>query len=120
MNYIITTILIIVGLGYHVMQTIKKFKGLFPELPIKTIWATFFKEEWDSLIVSGLGYVLFQTLYFILVYNKVIFPVWFTGWGLYVLAAVWGYAGQRLSYSFLNTAEQVLEKKVQNIKDSNG
>lgn len=111
MDYILTIVLLIIGIAYHVMQTISKLRNKFPDLKPNTIWSTFFLQEWDSLIVSFLGVAVFEVALFVIKYNAIPLPSWLDNWGIYAFAAVWGYAGQRLAYKFLNTGEVVLEKK---------
>lgn len=120
MDYKLTILLMIIGIMYHVMGEIKKLRKKFPILGFKQVWSTFFGQEWDSLMVSGLGVIVFELLLYAVRYNHVVLPLWIDSIGLYALAALWGYAGQRLAYKILNTSETVLEKKVEQITDSNG
>lgn len=120
MDYFLTTVLMIIGIALHVMSKISALRKRFPELSPKTVLDTFFKEEWDSLIVSGLVLVLAEIILYTTVSNGVKFAPWFDMYGMYGMAVLWGYAGQRLAYKFLSTGESVLEKKAEQIKDSNG
>ena len=42
------------GVAYHVMQKIGKIRALFPDMHANEVFKTFFKEEWNTLIVSAL------------------------------------------------------------------
>lgn len=116
MDYILTSILIILGVGFHVMQKIRILRTKFPEFSPKKIIATFFTEEWDSLIVSFLVWLVYELGIFIPTYNGVKFPFWWEMIGVYVAALVLGYCGQRVAYKYLGTAEEVLEKKADDLK----
>jgi len=120
MIYILTTCCIVLGICYHVMQKIRSLRIKFPLFQASKIWTTFFGEEWDTLIVSFLSWVVFELATYITIYNNVKLPMWFTNWAVFILAAVWGYAGQRLAYKYLGTAENVLNKNVDDLKRKYG
>lgn len=120
MDYFFTTSLNLIGIMYMVMLSIKKLRAKYPQLHPKTIFNTFFSEEWDSMITSLLGLVLFELVLFIIRHNEATLPEYMEMWGIYVLAAVWGYASQRLAYSIFNTSEAVLQKKIDKLNDDNG
>jgi hypothetical protein len=117
MIYILTILLSIFGVGFHVMQKIKSLRVKFPAFPFKQIWGTFFNEEWDSLIVSGLVLCVQQIALFIVEYNDVKMAAWLDAWGIFALAFVLGYCGQRVAYKYLGTAEAVLEKQVDKLNE---
>lgn len=102
----------VLGIGYHIMQSVRRLRKRFPNLGMGDIFSTFFKEEWDSLFVSVLVLISYQMFIFIVRYNGIPMPAW---WDKYLcaywLALVLGYAGQRLAYKYLSTAEKVLEQK---------
>ena len=116
MDYLLTIVLFILGVCFHVMQKIMILKASFPQLKFRDIWNTFFKQEWDSLVVSGLVLCVAEIALFIAVNNKVTLPNWLDEWGMYLIPLVLGYSGQRIAYKYLQTAEAVLEKKVENLK----
>lgn len=103
------------GVFLHVMIKVTGYKKTYPTLPFGAIWGVFFKEEWDSLMVSGVVLLVVEVSIFITNYVGVQIPEWMN-WGIYVIAIVMGYQGQRLAYKFLNTAVDALEKKVEDIK----
>ena len=115
MIYLLTTVVFMLGVFLHVMIKITGYKKTFPELSFGSIWHTFFKEEWDSLIVSGIVLLVLEVAIFIVNYVGVPVPEWME-WGIYVISILLGYQGQRLAYKFLNTAVDALEKKAEAIK----
>jgi len=120
MDYLITFFLMLLGAALHVMSKISALRKRFPELEPKTIWGTFYKEEWNTLIVNLICILLAEVFLYTTISNGQKFAPWFDNYGMYGLAVLWGYAGQRLAYKFLSTGEAVLEKKAEQIKDSNG
>lgn len=114
MNYILIAIIFALGVGYHIMQKVISYKKQFPALKRREIFATFFREEWDSLIVSGLVLSTMELAMFIIDKTNKTLPVWITNWGMWVLPLIMGYAGQRIAYKWLGTASEVLERKVEN------
>ena len=117
-TYILTTLLFILGVGFHMMQKVSVLRQKYAELNFKVIWGTFFKEEWDSLIVSGLVMgVTILALHIVLTKDNIHVPSWVTDWGVYLIALVLGYSGQRIAYKYLTTAEHALDKKIQEVTD---
>lgn len=119
MIYLLTIACFKLGVGYHVMQSIMKLRAKFPELGFKTVFATFFIQEWDSLLRSLLVMFTFIIFLFVTIQAEVKFPDWYYDWGVYGIALLAGYAGQRLAYSYLSTAEGILEKKAESLKNDN-
>lgn len=115
MDYFFTLLLSLFGAAYHIMGKIKEQRVKFPKLSKKDIVNNFYSEEWDTLITSGLGIALFQLVLYIIRYNGVVLPEWIENAALYAIAAVWGYASQRLAYRFLNTSEKALENRIDKI-----
>lgn len=116
MDYILCLLAMGIGIFFHVMQKVMSLRIKFKELGFAMIWKTFFEQEWDSLLVSVAVVCTYMLFLFICNLNKVVFTPWFDAWGMYVIALVLGYAGQRLAYKYLKTAEDVLEKKAELLK----
>lgn len=116
MIYILSIACFLLGVGYHVMQCIMKLRAKFPQLGFKVVFATFFQQEWDSLLRSLLVMFTFLIYLFITISEEVKYPDWYYRWGVYAIALMAGYAGQRLAYSYLSTAENILEKKAEQLK----
>lgn len=112
MVYILTTVLMLVGILFHVMQKIRQLRIKFPELAPNRVLKTFFGEEWDSLIVSFLVWLVYVLWIYISIRNNYKLPTWYDMYGIYGLALVLGYCGQRVAYRYLGTAEKVLQKRV--------
>lgn len=116
MNYVLVLIIFCLGVGFHIMQKIITLRVKFHEFGFSQIFGTFFKEEWDSLMVSALVLSALELALFITDVTHKILPSWVTNWGMWVLPLVLGYAGQRIAYKWLGTAAEELEKKAEEIK----
>lgn len=114
MEYALHVLLQALGIGFHVMQKIVQLDKKYPEKSIKEIRATFFDEDWTTLLVSALVLLLSLVTHYIvqhyapeLVASVKYFDLW-----AFALSFVLGYAGQRLIYKGLGKASSVLEKKI--------
>jgi len=116
MDYIFCTAALLVGIFLHIMQKINKLRNKFPQLNFKTIWSTFFQEEWDSLMVSFVIIIAYNLFLYIAFFNQIKFLPWFDKWGMYALALVLGYGGQRIAYKYLTTVEEKLIKDADKLK----
>ncbi len=112
MIYFLTSIALLLGVLFHIMVKIMGYKKQFPTLTFNSIWGTFFKEEWDSLMVSALVWGVVELAIFIINYQQIDIPTWLQ-WGIFPIALLMGYQGQRIAYKFLNTASDALEKKAE-------
>ncbi len=120
MIYILTTILMITGMLFHVMQKVRSLRVKFPEFAPNRIWKTFIAEEWDSVCVSFLVWLVFELWIYISIKNGFKLPAWYDMYGVYGLSLVLGYCGQRIAYKYLGTAERVLQKRADYIEQNNG
>ena len=111
MTYILTTILMLIGVLFHVMQKVRQLRVKFPELSPARVWKTFFGEEWDSLIVSFLVWLVYELWIYLSILHHYKLPAWYSMYGIWGLALVLGYCGQRVAYRYLGTAEKVLQKR---------
>lgn len=111
MIYILTTILMVIGILFHVMQKVRQLRLKFPDLAPARVWKTFFGEEWDSLIVSFLVWLVYQLWLYISIRNKYELPDWYDMYGIYGMALALGYCGQRVAYRYLGTVEKVLQRR---------
>jgi TRAP-type uncharacterized transport system fused permease subunit len=114
MEYILITILQILGVGFHAAQKVAIIRTRKPEKKFKEIIQIFWHEDWNTFFVSGLVVVLNLVAHFI-VLNY--FPETITEHEWYYpvsfgIALVLGYAGQRMIYKYLGTAETFLNKQV--------
>lgn len=117
MTYFLTTLLFLIGVGYHIMQVIQRLRRKFPEKRFREIFDTYFTEEWDSLIRSGLVWATYELGLFIIEKSEAVMPAWWEKWFVpYAMAVVLGYAGQRLAYKYLGTAEKVLAEQPDKLK----
>lgn len=113
MEYLIIFILQFIGIGLHVAQKVREIdKRSLTDTP-REVLAIFFQEDWITLFISGLVLVLNLVAHFILE-NYSTLPATVEYFDLYGfgIAFVLGYAGQRLIYKYLGTAEEMLTKRV--------
>jgi len=114
MEYGLIILLQLLGISFHVMQKVISIGDKFANLTPSQIFGTFFKEDWDTLIVSALVLCVNVTFYFIVDYYKV---TYFTEWPYFLpvgfgCAFFFGYAGQRLIYKYFGSAEKFLDKQI--------
>jgi hypothetical protein len=112
MIYFLTTTVFVIGVLFHVMVKINGLRTKFPTLTFKTVWTTFFSEEWNTLIASVLVLAVTELAIFIINYQGIVIPEWLN-WGIYPIALLMGYQGQRIIYKYLNTASDALERKAE-------
>ena len=117
MIYILTSILMMIGIMFHVMQKVRLLRNKFPDFAPMRIWKTFASEEWDSLGVSFLVWLVYELWIYISIKNVYVLPTWYQMYGIYALALILGYCGQRIAYRYLATAEKVLQKRADAIEN---
>lgn len=117
MDYVFVFALFTISVMLHIMLKIRNLRTDFPTLSSGEIWKTFFKQNWDTLIGSGLVLLLYELILYIISYNDIVYPWWFDMVGMYVLAIILGWQGQRLFYKYLDTATAALEKKADQLKE---
>lgn len=117
-DYIVTILLLLIGIVYDAMNKIDRLKKAFPTLTPKQVIGTFISNEWNTFFTAILGAALYELALFIVRTNEVILPNWIEQWGMYALALVWGYASQRVAYKFLQSSEDALAAKADKIKDN--
>lgn len=116
MDYLLTSFGFILCVALFVMREISKLKDNYKELSKGEIFSAFFKEEWDSLIVSGIVLICWNLFLFICQYNEIKFYPWFDKVGMYAISAALGFAGQFLAYKALSTVVGLLDQKMNQIK----
>ncbi len=116
MIYILTSVLMVIGTMFHVMQKIRQLRIKFPDLAPQRIVKTFVGEEWDSLCCSFLVWLVFELWINISIRNNYKLPAWYDMYGIYGFALVLGYCGQRIAYRYLGTAEKILQKRADDIE----
>jgi hypothetical protein len=114
MEYILIFLLELAGIGLHVMQKIIGIGNRHPGKKRPEIIGIFWDEDWDTLIVSAI--VLFINLIAHFIVAE--YATYLTEWEYYDLfsfglALVLGYAGQRVIYNYLGTAEKYLNQQVE-------
>lgn len=122
MEYFLSFILQLLGISFHVMQKIISLGDHDKTKSRSEIVSIFLAEDWDTLVVSGLVLVTCMTFHFAANYyypdimdNIVTVPL--VDWDvplvflILISSFVIGYAGQRLVYRWLGSAEKYLDKK---------
>ena len=107
-EYVLIGILYVMGVGFNISQKLSVLQKKFPSFSRKEIVQTFKKEEWNTMIVSFLGLITVQALWFAGHYENVTLPLWLHGFAVYPAAMVVGYAIQRIIYKYLGTSESAL------------
>lgn len=116
MEYLIITALQLLGISFHVMQKVIKIGDDHPEMKQREIFGIFFKEDWDTLTVSGLIIVADLLVHYIIDSYTPEFRAGINFYILYAFGAAFmlGYLGQRMVYKWLGSAEKFIDKKVEN------
>jgi len=113
MEYLLIFILQLIGVGFHVMQKIILLGDKHPDKNRSQVFSAFLYEDWDTLVVSSLVVATHLIAHYIvenytdLSLTSEKYILWSFG-----IALILGYAGQRLAYKFLGSAENFLDKKV--------
>jgi hypothetical protein len=115
MEYLLIISLQLSGIGLHVMQKIIGIGNLHPDKPASETFKIFMREDWDTLCVSAI--VLFLNIivhYIVGEYAQSISAMEYYTLTSFAIALVLGYAGQRMIYKYLGSAEKFLDKQVEN------
>ena len=112
MEYLLIFTLQLLGIGFHVMQKIISLGDKHVEKNRSQIFSAFLYEDWDTLVVSTLIIILHLVSHYIVENYTKIDEI--NNYHLYSfgLALLLGYAGQRIIYKYLGSAEEFLNKKV--------
>jgi hypothetical protein len=116
-EYGLIILLQFLGIGFHVMQKISGLGDKFPEKTSNEIALIFWKEDWDTMMISVLVITLNLVAHFILMEYTTV-PDTLEYFYLYVFGSAFllGYAGQRIIYKQLGTAEKFLDKTTDKFK----
>lgn len=114
MEYVLIIFFQCLGIAFHVMQKVVSLGDKFPKETVRTTFATFLQEDWDTLVISGLILMLdLGTNYLLFGYLKFEhLPQWYWQLAPFAVSLILGYAGQRLIYKWFGTAEKYLDKQV--------
>lgn len=116
MEYLLIIVLQLLGIGFHVMQKIVSLGDTCKECTRKDVISAFFKEDWDTLVVSILVLVSNLVIHYIVdtyahsLRDSTQYYILYA----FGLAFVLGYAGQRLVYKWLGSAEKRLTNEIDN------
>lgn len=122
MEYFLALVLQVLGISFHVMQKIISLGDKHKDKTRSEIFSIFLAEDWDTLAVSALVLVTCMVFHFSANYyfpesmNKIVeIPILNIDVPIVILiliaSFVIGYAGQRLVYKWLGSAEKYLDKK---------
>jgi hypothetical protein len=114
MEYLLIIALQLIGISLHIMQKIGELDDKHPTKPLSEIRIIFWREDYNTVIVSGIVLLLNLIVHYILSAYSTISTVKHYHLWAFGFAFVLGYAGQRLIYRYLGTAEKYLNKKVEN------
>lgn len=117
LEHAILAALYILGALYQVMRCIGDLRKKFPELSPGQLFSTYWKEEWNTLIVSALGIITLQLFGFIAHYKEMPIPDWLHDWGVYLLTPAAGWGWHRIVYRWLGTTEDVINKRIDSLTD---
>ena len=112
MEYVIITALYILGLAYHAMKVVSVVKAVHKESSFAQVWSTYFKSEWNTLMVAGLGLITVNIIWYALHRAGVQLPDWLHEYGgIYIGSVFLGYWLHRGIYAILGTLEQKAEQR---------
>ena len=111
LELILITAIYLLGVGYNALQKVGNIRAKYPGLSFKTVWVSYFNEEWNTLMVSGLGLLTVQIFWFISHTKNIPLPHWLHEWGIYLFDLFLGYALHRIIYRYMGTMEKVIDEK---------
>lgn len=114
LEFILIFILQFIGIRLHVLQKLTALGDKYPDKTKEDIKAIFDKEDWDTLQVSYTVLALTLVAHLIiLVYAPWLRENTWYHLGSFALSLVIGYAGQRMIYKYLGSAEKFIDKTVE-------
>lgn len=106
LDYLIMMIGGAIGVALHVMGKIGAIRKRIPEAEPRKVFTTFFIEDWDSLIVSALSILILVGLMYFGLAALLHIPEDWEDLAYFAGFILIGYAGQRIVYTYLGTAEK--------------
>ncbi|WP_430897612.1 MULTISPECIES: hypothetical protein [unclassified Paraflavitalea] len=116
-DLVFASLLFIIGMLLYIMFVVRDIRKKFPDFGFRQVFGIFLKQDWDTLIVSGLVMILSLLGIVIIQHYKIKLPIWFDSWGKYVFILVSGFAGHWLIYSFLGTSAKWIQRNIDKIED---
>jgi ABC-type spermidine/putrescine transport system permease subunit I len=116
-EYFLLIALQLLGVGFHVMQKVISLSNAHPDNEIKDVFVAFWKADWDTVFVSGLVLLFTIIVHYIVAKYAQGITSKFDNYLLFsfALSLTMGYAGQKLIYKYLGTAEKYLDKKADDL-----
>ena len=112
LEHILLAALYLLGATYQVMREIARLRKMNTALRPVEVFRTYYQEEWNTLIVSGLGLLTVQLFFFIIHFKGYELPGWLHQWGIYPLSLVAGYGWHRIVYKWLGSTEAAIIKQI--------
>lgn len=115
MDYILIIILQFVGIGLHVAQKCLELDKVCPNDTLGDVFSMFWKRDKITLFISGFVLILNLAAHYIVeVYTPEVTVMKYYPLYSFGIALVFGYAGQRVIYKYLGSAEKFLDTKIEN------
>ena len=112
LEHFLLAILYILGAAYQVMREIARLRKINPALRPGEVFQTYYREEWNTVMVSVLGLLTVQLFFFIIHFKGYELPGWLHQWGVYPLSLVAGYGWHRIVYKWLGSTEAAIIKQI--------
>lgn len=114
MDFILIVGLQIIGVGFHVGQKIRDLRVKFPNKKIPEVFGVFWQQDWNTLLGSALVLAFDMMVHFIIMeYLPAIAAHEYFEVISFGVAFVLGYAGQRIIYKHLGTAESFINSQIE-------
>lgn len=117
MEYFLVVILQLLGIGFHVGQKVLEIDSRSPNDTLEEVFSIFLREDKITLLISGLVLCLNVVGIVITEYYTDLEETYkYFHLTSFAVALVMGYAGQRVIYKYLGKAEDIINKKVDDLK----
>lgn len=112
-DYILIFATYFIGASYRTLKGIANLRKKFPDFTMKKITNTYFGEEWNTMIATGIGLIAVELTFFILQYKHVVLSgVYGSWWFMYVASAFFGWGGDKLAYKYFGSTEETLNREM--------
>lgn len=111
MEFVLIIVFQLFGIGFHIMQKIMVIDKENPGITRKEIFNIFFKEDWDTLIISAMILFMHLVVHYVIDSYTPQFRAKINYYSLYVFGSAFmlGYLGQRWVYKWLGSAEEKID-----------
>jgi len=113
MEYILIFLLYGLGAYFSALEKVAVIRKRNPAFTFKEVGNTYWREEWNTIMVSFGGLVLVEIIWYIIHIGNIPLPKWLHEFGgNYGLSLVLGYCFQRIIYKFLGSTESAIQNKI--------